>query len=66
MRGWDSTPRTLEFGSLSDELAPRAHYWFLDANGQWSSVNAQQLAEHGETSGRKRGVLEVLGQHLRL
>jgi hypothetical protein len=66
IQGWDSSPRTFEFGSLSDILFPVAKYWHKDDNDRtWSLLNAADLQALGSMR-RAQGVLELLAQDVTL
>ena len=66
MRSWDSTPRKLEFGNLSDVLMPMSKFWHKEAGGKWELLSNDQMLEKQPACLRKRGVLEVLAQDVKL
>ena len=58
-KAWDSTPTTVEFGTLSDVLSPVARYRYTPDDGaSWQVLNFNELCKLGYR--RKRGILELL------
>lgn len=60
LRAFDATPIEVEHGHLEEQLFNASRYKFLDQDGQWRLVSAQEAKRLKLRC--KRGVLELLAQ----
>jgi hypothetical protein len=57
-RSFDSTPHTVEFGHLYDELHNTAKYWHKDTGVRWSRVSLAEATSHKLHT--KAGAVELM------